>query len=172
MIDYIVGLATVPYTVTPVQVTAINCTQKMSHWYMYGHLVMEDSVGTVCWWVNLELIPQTLQSSQFGMLYGDLVSAKTRNKICHLCCLLYFHSNIMILSVVFTTILLIVNHFYLNFALPTVCKGSVAAGQSFNLTHSLVKHAEIPSDQKCRQPISIIHCTPQGGAKYRFHGWK
>jgi hypothetical protein len=73
----------------------------------------------------------------------------------------------MILSVVFTTILLIVNHFYLTFALPTVCKGSVAAGQSFNLTHSLVKHAKIPSDQKCHQPSDWVgrSCIIQLGDK-------
>ena len=118
---------------------------------------MEDSVGTVCWRVNSELIPQTLRSSEFGMLYyGDLVSAKTGNKICHLCRLLYFPSNIMLFSVAFTTILLIVNHLYLTFASPTVSKGGVAAGQSFNLTHSLVKRAEIPSDQKCRQPSDWV----------------
>ncbi|KIM83648.1 hypothetical protein PILCRDRAFT_432406 [Piloderma croceum F 1598] len=128
----------------------------MSRRYMYECLVMEDSVGTVCWRGNSVLIPKTLRSSEFGMLYGDLVSVKTRNKICHLCRLLYFPSNIMVFSMVFTTIFLIVNHLYLTFASPTVSKGGVAAGQSFNLTHSLVKRAEIPSDKKCLQPSDWV----------------
>jgi hypothetical protein len=90
------------------------------------------------------------------MLNGDLVSAETRNKICHLRHLLYFPSNATLFSMVFTTILLIVNHLYLTFASPTVSKSGVAAGQSFNPIHSLVKRAEIPSDQQCRQPSDWV----------------
>lgn len=57
----------------------------------------------------------------------------------------------MLVPMIFTTVFLIINHLYLTFASPIVSKGNVTAGQSFSLTHSLVKRVEIPSDQKCHQ---------------------
>lgn len=73
--------------------------------------------------------------------------------------------NIMLFSATFTTIFVTVNHLYSTFASPIVSKGDVATGRSLNQTHSLVKRAYVPNDQKCREPEdwNLRRCVTGGG---------
>jgi hypothetical protein len=59
-------------------------------------------------------------------------------------------------SIIFTTIFLTANHLYSTFASPIASEGSVAAGKSHNLTHSLAKRVTPPADQLCRQPSDWV----------------
>jgi hypothetical protein len=58
----------------------------------------------------------------------------------------------MLGSTFFTAIFLTVNHLFPIFALPTVSKENVLAGQSLTLTHVLAKRDWFPADQTCNDP--------------------
>jgi hypothetical protein len=66
----------------------------------------------------------------------------------------------MLLSIIFTSIVLTVNNTYSTFASPIVPNGSVTTGQSLN-THVLAKR-DPPPDQKCSTPAKWKKriCTP------------
>jgi hypothetical protein len=69
----------------------------------------------------------------------------------------------MLLSIIFTTIILTINNPYSTFASPIVSNGSVTTGQSLN-THLLAKRAP-PPDQKCTTPAQWKNrvCRPRIG---------
>ena len=67
----------------------------------------------------------------------------------HLCLPLTVDSNIMLGSIFF---FLTVNHLFPIFALRSVTKDNVSAGQSLSLTHVLAKRDWFPTDQTCHDP--------------------
>jgi hypothetical protein len=67
----------------------------------------------------------------------------------------YFPCNIMLFAAIITTIFLTVNHLCSTFASPIIeSKGSIT--ESLNVTHSLAKRADIPTDQKCDQDTDWV----------------
>lgn len=71
----------------------------------------------------------------------------------------YFPSNIMLFLIFFTPIFLTINHLHSTCASPIVPKDGIAAAQSFNLTHSLVKRDYYPPDQLCEDSSGWVRRT-------------